>query len=106
MTLTRARPGAALSSPGDGTGARWPTWRGDLAFAAVTAALSALLVVRFLPGLMHGVLVDPDGYMRLMAEYGRVSVVHLLVGVIVLAFWRTAASPTGPASRAWRAGQQ
>ena len=49
-----------------GTGGRWPTWRGDLAFAAVAVALFALLVVRFLPGLMHGALVDPDGYMRLV----------------------------------------
>ncbi len=49
-----------------GTGGRWPTWRGDLVFAAAAVALFALLVIRFLPGLMHGALVDPDGYMRLV----------------------------------------
>lgn len=42
------------------------TWPGDLLFTATVAALSALLVLRVFPGLLDGLLVDTDSYMRLV----------------------------------------
>jgi len=42
------------------------SWKGDVAFAAAVALLSAVLVLRVFPSLLDGFLVDTDSYMRLV----------------------------------------
>lgn len=46
--------------------AKGSTWKRDVVFVAVMVGLFTVLVLYLLPGVLHGQLVGPDSYMRLV----------------------------------------